>query len=292
MLCAPIRLTPQYVLATSVLLLVPLVAGETIRKELGLTLFALFGLGACFGRSVGRQSWAKWKAAASLWPSKLPTPHTLERCAIINRHGLKLCRFTIRAQRPKAACVLIHGYGQSAHFEFLTAKCAESGNRAAATAPRLVVCLMPLTRACAGTRAGHTPSGRSPFFSSWWMLVSHATPWTCRSPYRESNARLSLQAPELCQRPIPMHFASHNRHRLQSFRLTFTGRAMGRARVQEGYAASSRRLMILLSTYCNCMISCGGRRAALCLSSGWGRRWAARLLAAPFRCERAHPMVS
>lgn len=122
MLCASVRLTPRYVLATSVLLLVPLVVGEAIKKELGLTLFALFGLGACFGRLVGRQSWAKWKAAASLWPSKLPTPHKLERCTIINRHGLKLCRFTIRAQRPKAACVLIHGYGQSAHFEFLTAK--------------------------------------------------------------------------------------------------------------------------------------------------------------------------
>ena len=258
MLCASVRLTPRYVLATSVLLLVPLVVGEAIKKELGLTLFALFGLGACFGRLVGRQSWAKWKAAASLWPSKLPTPHKLERCTIINRHGLKLCRFTIRAQRPKAACVLIHGYGQSAHFEFLTAKCApyrrERQPRRSYAAPSDSM-PMPLTRACAGTRAGHTPSGRSPFFSSWWMLVSHATPWTCRSPYRESNARLPSQVPELCQRPISMHFASHNLLRPLLSHVTCTGRGMGRARVQEGCAASSRHLMILLSICCNCMMS-------------------------------------
>ena len=34
---------------------------------------------------------------------------------------LKLRRFTIEAERPKAACILVHGYGQSAHFEFLCA---------------------------------------------------------------------------------------------------------------------------------------------------------------------------
>ena len=42
-----------------------------------------------------------------LLQQKLPKPHVLERSVITNRHGLKLRRFTIRAQRPKAACVLM-----------------------------------------------------------------------------------------------------------------------------------------------------------------------------------------
>ena len=68
-----------------------------------------------FGRSVGRQSKAKWQAAASLWPD-IPQ---LERSEMINRDGLRLRRFTILADKPIGACVLIHGYAQSAHFEFL-----------------------------------------------------------------------------------------------------------------------------------------------------------------------------
>ena len=113
--------SPRYLVATAVLVLVPSVLAEFISKELGVSLFLAFTFFSCFGRTVGRQSKAKWKAAASLWPPKLPAPHALECSYMVNRDKLKLRRFTIRAQRPKAACVLVHGYGQSTHFEFLAA---------------------------------------------------------------------------------------------------------------------------------------------------------------------------
>ena len=38
---------------------------------------------------------------------------------MINRSGLRLRRFTIRAEKPIGAAILVHGYAQSAHFEFL-----------------------------------------------------------------------------------------------------------------------------------------------------------------------------
>eukprot|EP00966_Prymnesium_polylepis_P130903 3027431-Prymnesium_polylepis.1 len=53
--------------------------------------------------------------------TRAPPQLNLERGYLTNRHRLKLRRFTIRADRPKAACILTHGYGQSAHFEFLCA---------------------------------------------------------------------------------------------------------------------------------------------------------------------------
>ena len=113
--------TPSYVIATAVTVLLPLVAANYISPQLGLALTIIFFLGSCFGRTVGRQSQAKWKAAASLWPSMLPPPLKLERGMLVNRDGLHLRRFTIKAERPKAACILVHGYAQSAHFEFLAA---------------------------------------------------------------------------------------------------------------------------------------------------------------------------
>ena len=54
-------LTLRYVLATAVTLLLPLVVLEFISFELGFVLLVLFGLGACFGRTVGRQSKAMRK---------------------------------------------------------------------------------------------------------------------------------------------------------------------------------------------------------------------------------------
>lgn len=121
--CAPrgMYITPRYILASAVFLTVPLIVLEFISVHVGIGLFILSSCAACFGRTVGRQSKAKWKAAASLWPAKLPAPHKVERTHIVNRHDMLLRRFTIRAQNPKAACVLVHGYGQSTHFEFLTA---------------------------------------------------------------------------------------------------------------------------------------------------------------------------
>jgi acylglycerol lipase len=116
-----VYLTPKYVAASFVTFGVPLILLETISKDVGVTLLVFFGLLSCFGRVVGRTSRKKWKAAASLWPSKLPLPLILERSYLINRHRLKLQRFTIKAERPKAVCILVHGYGQSAHFEFLCA---------------------------------------------------------------------------------------------------------------------------------------------------------------------------
>ena len=116
-----IYLTPKYLAATFITFVMPLVFFEFLSKDIGLALLVFFGFLSGFGRSVGRQSKKKWRAAASLWPTKLPRPLVLERDVIINRHRLKLRRFTIAAERPKAACILVHGYGQSAHFEFLGA---------------------------------------------------------------------------------------------------------------------------------------------------------------------------
>lgn len=93
-----------------------------VSSEVMLALAVVFLLLFCFGRSVGRQSPTKWKAAASLWPRRLPAPLKLERGKLVNRQGLKLRRFSVRAEKPVGACVLLHGYGQSAHFEFLTPK--------------------------------------------------------------------------------------------------------------------------------------------------------------------------
>ena len=75
----------------------------------------------CFGRNTGRQSEKKWKAAASLWPASLPAPLVLERSCLINKKKLKLRRFTVRAPSPVGACVIVHGYAQSTHYEFLCA---------------------------------------------------------------------------------------------------------------------------------------------------------------------------
>ena len=116
-----IYLTPKYLAATFVTFVVPLVFFEFINQKSGLYFFVFFGALSGFGRSVGRQSNKKWKAAESLWPRQLPQPLVLERSYLVNRHRLKLRRFTIKAERPKAACILVHGYGQSAHFEFLCA---------------------------------------------------------------------------------------------------------------------------------------------------------------------------
>jgi len=116
-----IYLTPKYLSATFITTVAPLVLLESISKEIGLALLIVLGCLSCFGRSVGRQSDRKWKAAESLWPTELPTPLRLERGHLVNRHRLVLRRFTIEAEQPKAACILLHGYGQSAHFEFLSA---------------------------------------------------------------------------------------------------------------------------------------------------------------------------
>ena len=116
-----IYLTPKYLAATFLTVVTPLVLLEFMSREIGLSLFVFFGFLSAFGRSVGRQSKKKWRAAESLWPAKLPEPLVLERNYLVNRHRLKLRRFTIQAERPKAACILVHGYGQSAHFEFLCA---------------------------------------------------------------------------------------------------------------------------------------------------------------------------
>ena len=99
----------------------PLAKALLISTETLAVLLVLFLLLACFGRSVGRQSEKKWQASASLWPSALPAPLVLERSHLVNQAGLKLRRFTIRAPKPTGACILLHGYGQSAHFEFLCA---------------------------------------------------------------------------------------------------------------------------------------------------------------------------
>jgi len=116
-----IYLTPKYLAATFVTVVVPLVFFKYLSEEFGAALLAFFGSLSLFGRSVGRTSTKKWKAAESLWPNKLPTPLLLQRGYLLNAHKLKLRRFTIAADRPKAACILVHGYGQSAHFEFLCA---------------------------------------------------------------------------------------------------------------------------------------------------------------------------
>ena len=113
--------TPSYVIATAVTVLLPLVAANYISPPSWASRSPSSSSLACFGRTVGRQSQAKWKAAASLWPSMLPPPLKLERGMLVNRDGLHLRRFTIKAERPKAACILVHGYAQSAHFEFLAA---------------------------------------------------------------------------------------------------------------------------------------------------------------------------
>jgi len=92
-----------------------------VSTEVLAALAVLILLLACFARTVGRQSEKKWTASASLWPSSLPAPLKLERAYLVNRQGLKLRRFTVRAPKPVGACILLHGYAQSAHFEFLVA---------------------------------------------------------------------------------------------------------------------------------------------------------------------------
>ena len=94
----------------------PVVTAEVLVGAAALFLF-LF----CFGRQTGRQSEKKWKAAASLWPACLPAPLVLERSFLINTKRLKLRRFTVRAPSPVGACVIVHGYAQSTHYEFLCA---------------------------------------------------------------------------------------------------------------------------------------------------------------------------
>jgi alpha-beta hydrolase superfamily lysophospholipase len=61
----------------------------------------------------------KWISAKTVWPQTLPAPLQLERAIVVNCNGLQLRRFTIRAPNPVGACVLVHGFGVSAHFEFL-----------------------------------------------------------------------------------------------------------------------------------------------------------------------------
>ena len=92
-----------------------------VTTETIVVLLCLFLALFCFGRNTGRQSEKKWQAAASLWPSRLPAPLVLEREHLVNRMGLKLRRFTVRAPKPVGACILVHGYAQSTHFEFLAA---------------------------------------------------------------------------------------------------------------------------------------------------------------------------
>jgi hypothetical protein len=116
-----VYLTPKYAAATFLTFVVPLVFFEFMDKWLGLALLVFFGFLSSIGRIVGRQSKKKWKAAESLWPTKLHGPLVLQRSYLLSTHRLKLRRFTIHADRPKAACILVHGYGQSAHFEFLCA---------------------------------------------------------------------------------------------------------------------------------------------------------------------------
>eukprot|EP00325_Prymnesiales_sp_UTEX-LB-985_P016833 CAMPEP_0174752382 /NCGR_PEP_ID=MMETSP1094-20130205/101907_1 /TAXON_ID=156173 /ORGANISM="Chrysochromulina brevifilum, Strain UTEX LB 985" /LENGTH=283 /DNA_ID=CAMNT_0015958021 /DNA_START=41 /DNA_END=888 /DNA_ORIENTATION=- len=100
-------LTPKYLAATFITFVLPLVFFEFVSKDIGLFLLGTFGFLSCFGRSVGRQSKKKWSAAATLWPAKLPNSLHLQRGYLINRHRLKLRRFTVEAERPKAACILV-----------------------------------------------------------------------------------------------------------------------------------------------------------------------------------------
>lgn len=90
-------------------------AASPFATEAFLAILFWFGVLQLFGRLVGRQTEAKWKAAASRWP-EIPE---LERSELVNNAGLRLRRFTVRAEKPIGAVVLIHGYAQSAHFEFL-----------------------------------------------------------------------------------------------------------------------------------------------------------------------------
>ena len=82
-----IYLTPKYLAASFITFVVPLVLLESISVEIGLAFLIFFGMLSCFGRVVGRQSKKKWKAAASLWPNKLPAPLTLER-------GMQRCQLS------------------------------------------------------------------------------------------------------------------------------------------------------------------------------------------------------
>ena len=84
--CRKLYLTPEYLAATFITTVVPLVYLEFISKDIGLVLLGFFGFLSCFGRVVGRQSKKKWKAAESLWPAKLPRPLILERSYLLNRH--------------------------------------------------------------------------------------------------------------------------------------------------------------------------------------------------------------
>ena len=72
-----IYLTPKYLAATFLTVVTPLVLLEFMSREIGLSLFVFFGFLSAFGRSVGRLSKRKWRAAESLWPAKLPEPLVL-----------------------------------------------------------------------------------------------------------------------------------------------------------------------------------------------------------------------
>ena len=148
-----IYLTPKYLAATFLTVVTPLVLLEFMSREIGLSLFVFFGfLGVGRAWSVSQEEWR----AAETSGRQATEPLVLERNYLVNRHRLKLRRFTIQAERPKAACILVHGYGQSAHFEFL----------------------------CATYRAGHIPPGTTRSSNPSPTRASRATRLTCRGMER------------------------------------------------------------------------------------------------------------
>ena len=58
------------------------------------------------------------RLARSLWP-KLPVKHELLIGTMVTRQGLRIATYSIRAERPVGAVVLVHGFRVSFRFEFL-----------------------------------------------------------------------------------------------------------------------------------------------------------------------------